>query len=66
MEDSGANYWYNLYRLARCYEKLERYQEDIISSETLAQINAHQYDNRVPEYDNLNLLGHKNLKNYMN
>ncbi len=57
--DSGANYWYNLYRLARCYEKLERYQEAYNILRDLAQINAHQYDNRVPEYDNLNLRSQK-------
>ncbi len=53
--DTGANYWYNLYRLARCYEKLGRYQEAYNILRDLAQVNAHQYDNRVPEYDNLNL-----------
>ncbi|HOV32480.1 MAG TPA: hypothetical protein PLX23_03855 [Candidatus Hydrogenedens sp.] len=57
--DSGANYWYNLYRLARCYEKLGRYQEAYNILKDLAQINAHQYDNRVPEYDNLNLRSQK-------
>ncbi len=57
--NSGANYWYNMYRLAKCYEKLGRYQEAYNILRDLAQINAHQYDERVPEFDNLNLRANK-------
>lgn len=53
--DKGANYWYNMYRLAKCYEKLGRYQEAYNILKDLAQINAHQYDSRVPEPENLSL-----------
>ncbi|HOK10238.1 MAG TPA: hypothetical protein PLT82_11695 [Candidatus Hydrogenedens sp.] len=57
--NSGANYWYNMYRLSKCYEKLERYQEAYNILRDLAQLNAHQYDERVPEFDNLNLRASK-------
>ncbi len=57
--NNGANYWYNMYRLAKCYEKLGRYQEAYNILRDLAQINAHQYDDRVPEFDNLNLRANK-------
>ncbi len=57
--NSGANYWYNMYRLAKCYEKLGRYQEAYNILRDLAQLNAHQYDDRVPEFDNLNLRANK-------
>jgi len=57
--NNGANYWYNMYRLAKCYEKLGRYQEAYNILRDLAQLNAHQYDDRVPEFDNLNLRANK-------
>lgn len=57
--NNGANYWYNMYRLAKCYEKLGRYQEAYNILRDLAKINAHQYDDRVPEFDNLNLRANK-------
>ncbi len=57
--NTGANYWYNMYRLAKCYEKLGRYQEAYNILRDLAQLNAHQYDDRVPEFDNLNLRANK-------
>ncbi len=52
---SGQNYYYNLYRLAKCYEKLGNYQRAYEILRDLAAIDAHQYDSRVPEYNNLNL-----------
>lgn len=57
--NTGANYWYNMYRLAKCYEKLGRYQDAYNILRDLAQLNAHQYDDRVPEFDNLNLRANK-------
>lgn len=57
--EDGANYWYNLYRLAKCYEKMERYQDSYDVLEQLITANASQYDDRVPENDNLSLRANK-------
>jgi tetratricopeptide (TPR) repeat protein len=53
--EGGANYWYNLYRLVKCYEKLGNYQEahDILIS--LSNADAQTKDERVPNRDNLAL-----------
>ncbi|MBI2422475.1 MAG: tetratricopeptide repeat protein [Candidatus Hydrogenedentes bacterium] len=44
---NGANYYYNLYRLARCYEKQERNQESLDILRQLMAEDAHSYDDRV-------------------
>jgi len=56
---NGANYWYNLYRLATCYDRLERYQDSYDTLQDLIAANAHQYDERVPNNDNLSLRASK-------
>lgn len=56
---AGENYYYNVYRLAKCYEKLGKYQEAYEILRDLASIDAHQYDPRVPEYANLTLRANK-------
>lgn len=53
--ENGANYWYNLYRLAKCYERMDRNQESYNLLMDLAAANASQYDKRVAENDNLSL-----------
>jgi tetratricopeptide (TPR) repeat protein len=56
---NGKNYWYNLYRLHTCYERLGQYQDAYDVLQMLIQANANQYDKRVPELDNLSLRASK-------
>lgn len=55
----GRNYHYNLYRMARCLDRLERYKESYNILEQLIQVNAHEFDNRVADNDNLRLRADK-------
>jgi len=57
--ESGANYWYNTYRLVRCYERLGQYQTAVEVLDYLLANGANQYDKRVPENDNLALTKNK-------
>ena len=56
---SGANYWYNRYRLVKCLEKMEDYQGAYNVLKELLAAQAWTYDKRVPEFDNLNLRASK-------
>jgi tetratricopeptide (TPR) repeat protein len=56
---SGANFWYNQYRLVTCKEKLEKYREAADLLEGLIQANANAIDSRVPETGNLRLRADK-------
>ncbi|HDP34578.1 MAG TPA: hypothetical protein ENN29_05655 [Candidatus Hydrogenedentes bacterium] len=49
----GANYWYNKYRIARCLDRLHRYKASYDVLQELINVEASQYDNRVPGNDNL-------------
>ncbi len=51
----GANYYYNYYRLVKCYEKLGRYQDAVDVLADLSARDAHTIDERVPESSNLDL-----------
>lgn len=51
----GANYWYNLYRMARCLDRMERYRESYDMLQQLINANAHDIDDRVANNDNLRL-----------
>ncbi len=51
---NGANYYYNQYRLANCLEKTGRAQESGTIIKGLADINAKQYDDRIPSQETLN------------
>ncbi len=53
--DSGANFWYNKYRLAKCYDRLEKYKVSYSILQFLISNNAHEYDERVANNDNLSL-----------
>ena len=44
----GANYYYNQLRLAKCWEKLGRMQDSYKIIRDLADVNAAQYDDRIP------------------
>jgi len=44
----GANYYYNQLRLAKCWEKLKRMQKAYDILRDLAEVNAKQYDDRLP------------------
>ncbi len=52
---SGANCWYNKYRMAKCLEKLGRIQESCALLEELMAANAHAVDARVADNNNLKL-----------
>ena len=47
----GANYYYNLYRIAKCLEKTDRMQESYNILRNLTDIDAKQYDDRIPNRD---------------
>ncbi|HRI89235.1 MAG TPA: tetratricopeptide repeat protein [Candidatus Hydrogenedentes bacterium] len=51
----GKNFLNNKYRLAKCVEKQGRYEECIQILADLRDMDANQYDPRVPEVDVLNL-----------
>ena len=44
----GANYYYNQLRLAKCWEKLGKMQKAYNIIRDLAEVNAKQYDDRLP------------------
>ncbi|HOV59988.1 MAG TPA: hypothetical protein PK349_02865 [Candidatus Hydrogenedentes bacterium] len=48
---NGANYWINVYRLATCMDRLERYQESYDLLQILIGADAQQYDERIPNVD---------------
>lgn len=51
----GKNALYNEYRLAKCYEKQERYRACVEVLQDLRDMDAHFIDKRVPEADVLQL-----------
>ncbi len=51
----GPNYWYNLERLATCYERTGDYQSSYNVLRELMAANAHEMDSRVGNFDNLNM-----------
>lgn len=56
---NGKNYWYNLYRLVRCYEKIGDFQEAYNILRSLERNDAQTFDMRVPNRDNLALRAQK-------
>ena len=57
--EDGANYWYNIYRLAKCLDRMDQYQKSYNRLQELIKANASQYDDRVPNNDNLSLRAQK-------
>ncbi|MBI1319918.1 MAG: hypothetical protein GC168_13400 [Candidatus Hydrogenedens sp.] len=55
----GENYWYNVYRLQTCYERMGQADRAIELLDYLIAEGASQYDKRVPENDNLSLRANK-------
>lgn len=51
----GKNYWMNIYNQARCYEKLDEYEKAADNLVYLRDMNGDGQDERVPDYDTLNL-----------
>lgn len=51
----GKNYWYNEFRLAKCYEKMGRTQEAYAQLQKCIRVDASQYHEKVPNNDNLSL-----------
>jgi len=52
---NGANRYWNRYQLARCEDKLENYQNEVNLLYSLYEIDADQYDERIPGVDELQL-----------
>lgn len=52
---AGANYWFNLYRIALCLDRLGRYQESHNVYQQVIAATGSQHDNRVPNNDALRL-----------
>lgn len=57
--EDGANYWFNVYRTAKCYEKFGDYQRSYDILQELIAANASTLDDRVPNNDNLTLRANK-------
>ncbi len=62
--ETGANYWYNTYRLVTCYERMQQYQTAVEVLDYLINNGANVYDKRVPENDNLALRKGKLLETH--
>lgn len=50
----GANYYFNQLRLAKCWEKLGKMEAAYKIIKDLADVNAKQYDGRIPDQAELN------------
>lgn len=57
--ESAPNYWYNLERLSTCYDRIGDYQTSYNILKQLMDANAHEIDERVGNFDNLNLRASK-------
>ena len=57
--EAGANYWFNVYRISTCNERLGNYQEAVDDLQYLMDNEASTKDDRVPERDNLSLKAEK-------
>ncbi len=56
---SAPNYWYNVYRRAKCYEKLGNFQQAYKILKRLESESAEQYHDSVPTNDALRLRAQK-------
>lgn len=56
---SGANYWFNNYRMVKCQEKMGNMQEAYNILQALIQNQVWNVDDRIPDFDNLNLRASK-------
>ena len=57
--EGAPNYWFNLERLSTCYERIGDYQTSYNILQELMNVNAHEIDERVGNFDNLNLRASK-------
>ena len=55
----GKNYYYNMYRIARCAEKKDEYGRSVQILEDLMAMDASTIDKRIPENDALRLRADK-------
>ena len=53
--ETGENYWFNLYRISTCDERLGKWQEAADGLQFLIDNTASEKDSRIPENDNLSL-----------
>jgi hypothetical protein len=52
---NAPNYWFNMERLSTCYERVGEYQTAVNILDELIRVDAHQFDERVGNFDNLSL-----------
>lgn len=57
--ENAPNYWYNMERLASCYDRVGEFQISYDILQELMRANAHEIDDRVPNFDALNLRANK-------
>lgn len=57
--ESGANYWYNTYRITTCDDRLGNYEDAVAGLQYLMDNVASEKDPRVPENDALALKSQK-------
>lgn len=53
--EGGANYWFNVYRISTCNERMGNAQQAVDDLQYLIDNNANEKDDRVPNNDNLGL-----------
>lgn len=56
---SGANYWFNMYRRVKCYEKMNDPRTAASLLDQVIGANASQFDERVPTNEALELRAEK-------
>jgi tetratricopeptide (TPR) repeat protein len=57
--ENGRNYWYTLYQVANCHDRMQNYQITYDILQELIAIDAYNKDERVPNSDNLRLRADK-------
>jgi len=55
----APNYFYNIYRLAKCYDRKEMWRKSYNALQVLIRANAGQQDDRIANNDNLSLRASK-------
>jgi len=55
----APNYYYNYYRLAKCYERTGQYQRALNQLRDIMGMEAWNHDDRIPNRDNLALRAQK-------
>ena len=61
---NGANYWFNYYRMAKCYEKMGKPGLAVNTLMEVMRNRSNITDDRVPNWDNLKLRATKIAETY--